>query len=101
MIGIHNVIIESVRLKYEFTLRRNITIIQGDSTTGKTTLIELLRDYRKNGNRGLIQIQSDKTCVVFDGNEENWREQIGLVHDSILFVMERTAKKLLMYFLMR
>jgi predicted ATPase len=88
MIGVHRVIIESIRVKYEFVLRRNITIIQGDSATGKTTLVELLRDYRRTGNRGVIRVQSDKTCAVFDGNEDNWREQIQLIKDSIVFIDE-------------
>lgn len=45
MIGKHHIVVESPRLKYEFTIKRNLTVIQGDSATGKTTLIELLRDY--------------------------------------------------------
>lgn len=37
MRGSHKVIIETERMKYEFTIRRNITVILGDSATGKTT----------------------------------------------------------------
>jgi hypothetical protein len=35
MIGKHHVIIETSGLKYSFEIQRNITIIQGDSATGK------------------------------------------------------------------
>ena len=49
MIGKHHVNIETSGLKYSFDIRRNITIIQGDSATGKTTLIELLADYKRLG----------------------------------------------------
>ena len=49
MKGKHHIVIESARLKYEFDIKRNITIIRGDSATGKTTLIELLEDYRGGG----------------------------------------------------
>lgn len=64
MIGKHHIVVESPRLKYEFTIKRNLTVIQGDSATGKTTLIELLRDYSRNGNNGTIKLKSDKSCVV-------------------------------------
>ena len=40
MKGKHHIIVESARLKYEFDIKRNITIIQGDSAPGKTTLID-------------------------------------------------------------
>ena len=43
MHGKHHIVVESENLKYEFEIRRNITVIQGDSASGKTTLIELLQ----------------------------------------------------------
>ena len=39
MRGKHRVIVSTKRLKYDFELRRNLTIIRGDSATGKTTLV--------------------------------------------------------------
>lgn len=35
MKGIHKVVVGTKYLKYEFELRRNLTIIRGDSATGK------------------------------------------------------------------
>lgn len=43
MRGKHKVIVQNNRLHYEFELKRNITIIRGDSATGKTTLINMIR----------------------------------------------------------
>ena len=43
MKGIQKVKIYTKRVHYEFELRRNITIIRGDSATGKTTLIDMIR----------------------------------------------------------
>lgn len=41
MKGSHRVILElSGKYKYDFVIRRNITIINGNSATGKTTLVE-------------------------------------------------------------
>lgn len=46
----HRVIVESRKVKYDFVIRRNITILTGDSGTGKTVLIDLIRDYRRYGS---------------------------------------------------
>ncbi len=45
MKGLHKVIVQNNRLHYEFDIKRNITIIQGNSATGKTTLITMLLLY--------------------------------------------------------
>lgn len=42
MKGKYSVFVQNNRLRYEFTISRNITIIRGDSATGKTTLLDLL-----------------------------------------------------------
>ena len=39
------VLVSTKRLRYELNLRRNITIIQGDSASGKTTMIQIISDY--------------------------------------------------------
>lgn len=45
MIGAHTIKINDNRVKYEFTIKRNITIIRGGSATGKTTLLQMLDNY--------------------------------------------------------
>ena len=45
MKGKYSVFVQNNRLRYEFTISRNITIIRGDSATGKTTLLDLLNAY--------------------------------------------------------
>ena len=55
MKGKHHIVIESDNLKYEFDIKRNITVIQGESGTGKTTLIELLGEHiRRKGVGGML-----------------------------------------------
>ena len=49
MKGSHRIIVESRKVKYDFVIHRNITILTGDSGTGKTVLIDLIRDYRRYG----------------------------------------------------
>lgn len=58
MIGRYKITISSTRLKYNFTISRNITVIRGDSATGKTTLVNLLKT-----NRG-VNIKSDIPIYV-------------------------------------
>ena len=88
MKGKHHIIVESARLKYEFDIKRNITIIQGDSATGKTTLIDLLSDYRNDRENSPVRIESDVPCEVFTGAGDRWREMLGLINDSIVFIDE-------------
>ncbi|MDE5892733.1 MAG: Fis family transcriptional regulator, partial [Acetatifactor sp.] len=38
MKGKYRVIVENKNIKYDFEIKRNITIIKGDSATGKTAL---------------------------------------------------------------
>ena len=56
MKGKHRVIVQNNRLHYEFEIKRNITIIRGDSATGKTTLINMLRQAE---NLGRPKLETD------------------------------------------
>ncbi|MDO4962084.1 MAG: translation initiation factor 2 [Eubacteriales bacterium] len=88
MKGKHHISVESLHLKYEFEIRRNITIIQGDSATGKTTLIDLLREYNLRGELSPVRLESDVPCIVFDGTDENWKLLIRATKGSIIFIDE-------------
>lgn len=88
MKGKHHIVIESARLKYEFDIRRNITIIRGDSATGKTTLIDLLQAYSAQGIKSGIQVTSDVPCVVYSGDQFSWKAVFKSYHNSIVFVDE-------------
>ena len=48
MKGKHRIIVSTKRLKYDFEIRRNLTVIRGDSATGKTTLVDMIREYVNN-----------------------------------------------------
>ena len=49
MKGKKRVIIQNNRVHYEFVIKRNITIIQGDSASGKTTLVNMIRQAENLG----------------------------------------------------
>ncbi|TYZ24053.1 translation initiation factor 2 [Selenomonas ruminis] len=86
MRGSYDVVINSRRLQYKFTIRRNITVIRGQSATGKTTLVEMIRDCNENGIDSGITIKCDKECVVLSGRK--WERDIAELENSIVFIDE-------------
>lgn len=86
MRGKYSITIKNNVLQYQFEIRRNITIIKGDSATGKTTLIDMIREYYENGEQSGIFLQCDKTCVVLEGRQ--WKLLLRNIHDSIVFIDE-------------
>lgn len=86
MKGKHRVVISTKRLKYEFDLRRNLTIIRGDSATGKTTLVDMIRDFANNPSGTSVELVCDKKCCVLEG--KLWKEQLHGISDSIIFIDE-------------
>ncbi len=89
MRGAQHIVIQSRRIRYDFTIQRNITIIAGDSATGKTTLVDMVRDYYENGADSGITLTCDKECTVLYGR--NWQAQLALYSDSIVFIDEGSA----------
>ena len=86
MIGSHQVIVRNRRVQYKFTLQRNITILRGDSATGKTTLIDMIANYQANGAQSGIDIVCDKKCVVLTSTF--WQNTLEQISDSIVFIDE-------------
>lgn len=86
MRGIYHVIVQNRYLKYEFDIKRNITIIQGDSATGKTTLVDMIREQVLNGDDSGVNISCACRCRVVEGS--TWQEQLAYIKDSIVFVDE-------------
>ena len=86
MKGIHKVVVGTKYLKYEFELRRNLTIIRGNSATGKTTLVDMIRTHMNDGESGPVTLNCDKSCYVVEGNL--WKGQLDNIQDSIVFIDE-------------
>ena len=49
MKGKHSIVVRNRRVQFALELERNITVIRGDSATGKTTMLGMLRDYEELG----------------------------------------------------
>lgn len=86
MRGKHRIVISTKRLRYDFEVRRNITVIRGDSATGKTTLVDMVQEYVSNPSGSPVELACDKNCFVLSG--PLWREQLSGIRDSIVFIDE-------------
>ena len=86
MKGKYQIIIYNKKVKYEFELKRNITVIRGDSATGKTQLLSMIRDYNEQGQDSGVTVVCDKECKVIAGRQ--WKESLALISDSIVFIDE-------------
>ena len=86
MKGKYRVVVSTKRLKYDFELHRNLTIIQGDSATGKTTMIDMIREFVNNPSGTPVELVCDKKCFVLEG--ALWKEQLSGITDSIVFIDE-------------
>ena len=86
MKGKYSVFVQNNRLRYEFTISRNITIIRGDSATGKTTLLDLLNAYDRDGESSGVLVKCDVPCVVIGG--QRWEDNLQFIHNSIVFIDE-------------
>lgn len=56
MKGKYHIIVQNNKLRYELDIRRNITIIRGDSATGKTQLIRLLEQAATLGESSGVEV---------------------------------------------
>ncbi len=78
MKGSINILISTKRLRYELELRRNITIIQGDSASGKTTMIQIISDYLAGKAGPGTKVVCDRKCVVLSGDDESALAKLGM-----------------------
>ena len=86
MKGQHTLRVQSAHLRYDMTFNRNVTVIQGDSATGKTTLVDMIQEYLLNGTDTGISLVCDCSIRVIAGN--TWKEQLAGIEDSIVFIDE-------------
>lgn len=86
MKGTHKIVVSNTAVKYEFEVRRNITVIKGDSATGKTTLVEMISEFYESGENSGISISCDKECRTIGGR--NWKLLLNSIKDSIVFIDE-------------
>ena len=86
MTGKYDIEIYNKRVHYHLNIKRNITIIQGNSATGKTELLRMISDYENNGiSSGITQI-CEKKCVVLEN--ASWKDRLAMLRPCIVFIDE-------------
>ncbi len=90
MQGDKKVVAKNKNNHYEFTLHRNLTILRGNSGSGKTKLFELIADYNRFGKASDAKVTSDCPVIAYDGR--NWQRDISEIENSIVIVDEENSK---------
>ena len=89
MKGNYRIIVSNSNVKYDFTIRRNITILKGDSATGKTTLVEMVSEFYESGTDSGIDLRCDRPCRTLGGRD--WHMILASLHETIVFIDEGNA----------
>lgn len=90
MKGSYHFRVKSKRAVFDFTLRRNITVIKGDSATGKTTLLHMLYEYLRTGRESGYSVSADTAYYVYLRQEVgmHWQELLPRLKDTVIFIEE-------------
>lgn len=88
MTGSYNIEIRYRNLVYKLSIKRNINIICGNSATGKTNMIELIRLQNVQGRDSGVEIRCDKPCVVLEGSLKVVQTMVSINPGSIFFMDE-------------
>ena len=89
MKGQYKISIENRKVKYELSIERSVTVIKGNSGTGKTTLVRMVQGYEAQGNKSGIKcrcIPEVELHVLLPGM--NWERELEEHRGHILFIDE-------------
>lgn len=77
--------------EYQFTLHRNITVLRGDSGTGKTTLYRMVSAYSREGKASGIHASTTNnvSLCVLEGNF--WQDEIKKIQNSVVLIDEDSS----------
>ena len=89
MKGKYHVIVRNRRVQFEFDIRRNITIVRGDSATGKTTLVSMIEAYERLGQDSGIEVICERRCRTLTNS--NWQILLEQLNECIIFIDEENA----------
>ncbi len=81
---------KSKKVVFEFSIRRNITVIKGDSATGKTTLLHILYEYLRVGKQSGYAVSTNAAYYVYIRDEvgRDWKDALYSLKNTIIFVEE-------------
>ena len=95
MKGAYQIRVKNNRNSYMFELRRNITILRGESGRGKTTLFDMIYEFNRFGKNSGVAVSCDRELIALSGDDwENVKHrtqtisrmyQEGLIKDSDIY----------------
>lgn len=86
MVGKYEIEVYNNKVHYFLTIKRNITILQGNSATGKTELIRLIQEYEMNGASSGITLLCEAKCTVLTAVD--WELRLSAMRNQIVFIDE-------------
>ncbi|SFH53029.1 hypothetical protein SAMN04487830_10184 [Pseudobutyrivibrio sp. OR37] len=86
MVGKYDIEIYNNKVHYFLEVNRNITILKGNSATGKTELIRLVSEYEANGASSGISLKCEKKCSVL--TNVAWELRLSALSQTIVFIDE-------------
>lgn len=89
MKGKYEIELYNNKVHYHLTVKRNITVLQGDSASGKSEMIRLLTSYNSRRESSGVTLICQKTCTVL--TDEDWEMRLSGYHDRIIFIDEGNA----------
>lgn len=89
MKGKHIISITSRKAVYNLELERKISILKGNSGTGKSSMIRLITEYLEYGKQSGVKLSNDSNVSLSVlTNTSDWSEILLSVHNTILFIDE-------------
>lgn len=90
MRGRYHFRVKSKKTLFEFTIKRNITVVKGDSATGKTTLLHMLYEYLRVGRESGYMVSTDGSYFVYLRKEvgRQWQDALFPLKNTIIFIEE-------------
>ena len=82
MKGSYELLVKSKKVSYRFIIKRNVTIVRGDSGIGKTTLLNLLEISKQSNSPVTVACNIDYNVVTGD----NWKRDILCAPNSLIFI---------------
>lgn len=89
MTGKYDIEIYNNKAHYFLSVKRNITILQGNSATGKTELIRLVQEHEENGVSSGITLICKAKCTVL--TMIDWERRMESLEGCIIFIDETAA----------
>ena len=89
MTGKYDIELYNATVHYFLTVKRNITVLQGNSASGKSELVRLLMDFGRSGESSGITLICEKPCTVLTA--EDWELRLAHMSGRIVFIDEGSS----------